>query len=117
VAHATFFDPPGGVYRFASLANLVACYGVTTLSDEKDAIRTSIILGKHIQEFGMKRVLDYCMGDAKAVIQIFRPLFEDFTRLCGPKAVKNLAQLYQPYALVMAKAQSRGVRFDQFAWE
>jgi DNA polymerase I-like protein with 3'-5' exonuclease and polymerase domains len=115
--HAQMFDPPGGAYKQAGLANITARYGIPFLADDKDAIRQSIMLGRHLEEYGMERVLDYCRDDARASVQLFAPLHADMLRSCGPHAEQNLLRLYQPYALVMAEAQLRGLRFDRAGWD
>jgi DNA polymerase-1 len=75
------------------------------------------LLGRHIEEFGLERVLKYCEDDARATVQIFPLLRADMMRSCGPHALQNLIQVYQPYAIAMAKAQARGLRFDTTAWD
>jgi DNA polymerase-1 len=62
-------------------------------------------------------VVDYCRDDARATIELFGPLSADLNRSCGPSAMQNLTQLYQPYALAMADAQSKGLRFDSAGWD
>jgi DNA polymerase I len=117
VMHALKFSLPGGAYRSASLGELACRYGLPFVSSEqKDTIRESIALLQHHHEFGMARVLEYCAQDAKAVVAIYRQLKADMERLCGPNAQRNLTELYQPYALVMAEASIRGLRFDASAW-
>lgn len=117
VLHASTFRFEGGVYSHVGLAKMTARYGINLLAaDDKDAIRESIMHGTHLQEYGMAQVLDYCMGDARATVQLYPRLRADLLRLAGPNAEKNLILLYQPYALAMAKAARRGIRFDMDGW-
>lgn len=115
--HALTFHLDRGVYAHAGLGKLTARYGIPFLAtDDKDAIRTSIMYGRHLQEYGMDAVLDYCTDDARATVQLVDPLRADFIRLCGPNAEQNLLRLYQPYALLMAAAARKGLRFDTDGW-
>src|SRR5579864_7191839 len=50
LAHASSFIPHGKAYKQARLANLTARYGIPFLADDKDKIRTSIMVGKHVEE-------------------------------------------------------------------
>lgn len=118
VLHALTFQNHGGVYRAAKLANLTTRYGIPLLeADAKDAIRESIMRGNHLEEFGIAAVLDYCRDDARAAVRLHKPLHADMSLRCGPSAEKNLAELYQPYALVMARAARKGLRFDSSSWD
>ena len=118
VLHAKGFRLPGGVYKQAALANIATRYGIPLLwENEKDAIRDSIMRGTHVQDFGMDRVMDYCLEDARAVVHLCNLVREDMRKSCGPHAEKNFTQLYQPYALVMAAAARKGIRFDTAGWD
>src|SRR5262245_55048892 len=69
LAHASTFEPLGGAYKQAGLAAATTRFGMPFLgSDEKDVIRDSILHGRHLEEFGMPAVLDYCLGDARACV-------------------------------------------------
>jgi DNA polymerase I-like protein with 3'-5' exonuclease and polymerase domains len=116
--HASEFHLPGGVYKNAGLAALAPRYGIPFISaGDKDMIRESIARLRHVAEFGMNRVLDYCLADAKAVVSLYPQLRADMLRLCGTNVERNLVELYQPYSLVMAEASLRGLRFDGQAWD
>jgi DNA polymerase-1 len=117
ILHMLAFHLPGGAYTYASLANLTSRLGIGYIwNAEKDLIRTSIMLGTHVADFGMAQVLDYCAADARACLQLFSPLCAEMSRRCGPNAERNLVELYQPYALLMAGSARKGVHFDVAAW-
>lgn len=117
-SHASNFYLPGGAYKNAALSEVASRYHIPFLSAEgKDAIRESIARLDHMSVFGMDRVLEYCIADAKAVVQVYPQLHADMTRLAGPYAERNLVELYQPYALAMAEASVKGIRFDVGAWD
>ena len=45
--------PPGGAYAQAGLATIAPRFGIPFLgADDKDAIRDSIMRGRHLEEFG-----------------------------------------------------------------
>ncbi len=116
--HALEFHLPGGPYKHAALAEFAVRYGIPFLSaEDKDDIRESIAQLNHLSEFGMPRVLDYCLEDAKALVRMYPRLRADMLRLCGPNAERNLTELYQPYSLMMAEASRKGLRFDQRGWD
>jgi DNA polymerase I-like protein with 3'-5' exonuclease and polymerase domains len=118
ILHASEFCVPDGPYKNAALAELAPRYGIPFISaEDKDAIRQSIAQLNHLAEFGMARVLDYCLEDAKALIKIYPRLRDDMLRACGPNAESNLTELYQPYSLLMAEAGRKGLRFDQRGWD
>ncbi len=118
VLHASAFNLVGGVYKYASLANMMAKYHLPFIAGgEKDEIRNAILKNEHVERFGMARVLDYCMNDAKATLALFAALQKDLKEQCGPRAQSNLFDVYQPYALAMAEASWKGLRLDQSAWE
>jgi DNA polymerase-1 len=118
VLHALTFHLPGGAYHFSSLAELTTRYGIPFLSaGDKDMIRDSIVHGRHVEDFGIERVLDYCLADARAAVQLYGPLHADMLQRCGPNAERNLVELYQPYALAMAAAARKGLRFDAAGWD
>ncbi len=118
LAHATAFEPIGGAYRQAALAEIAPRHGVVcSHSEYKDRIRNSIMSGRHLEEFGLKAVANYCMEDARACRQLVEPLSDAVDRACGPQARNNLAQLYQPYARAMGETAARGIRFDRDAWD
>jgi hypothetical protein len=115
--HAMSHDHGDRVYSQAALARMTARYGIAHMSaDDKDAIRNSILQGTHLDEFGMDRVLNYCRDDARASLQLVSRLLEDVPQTCGPHALNNLTQLFQPYALAMADTASKGLRFDRDGW-
>src|SRR5262249_14654616 len=115
--HAQSHDHGDSVYYQAALARMTARYGIHHPSaDDKDAIRDSILRGTHLQEFGMARVLDYCRDEARACLQLVAPLRDAVRTSCGPNAMSNLTELYQPYALVMADLARKGLRFDSEGW-
>jgi len=117
LAHATAFEPIGGAYRHAALAEIAPRFQIAFTSGAyKDRIRDSIMIGGHVEEFGIEAVLDYCMEDAQACRQLAEPLCNAVDRACGPKARNILEQLYQPYARAMAETAARGIRFDENAW-
>jgi DNA polymerase I-like protein with 3'-5' exonuclease and polymerase domains len=64
----------------------------------------------------MGRVLDYCRDDALACVRLLPPLRDDLLQTCGPQAMTNLTELFQPYALAMAETASKGLRFDREGW-
>lgn len=110
-------DHDGSVYANSALARMAARYGISHPSaDDKDAIRESILRGTFRNDFGMDRVLDYCRDDARAGLRLVVPLSEDIQNTCGPHAMKNLMELYTPYAMAMAGAAAKGLRFDQENW-
>ena len=116
--HASEFRSPGGVYKNAALAKLAPRYGVPFISaGDKDFIRDSIMRLNHVVEFGMNRVLNYCLEDAKAVVSLYPQLLADLVRLCGPNVERNLVELYQPYALEMAQASLKGLQVDSHSWD
>ena len=118
ILHASAFNLVGGVYKHASLASMMARHHLPFIaSDEKDEIRDAILRNEHVEKFGMERVLEYCMGDAKAVLALGSPVQKEFHRICGPYAERNLAEIYQPYSIAMAEASWRGLRLDQNNWE
>jgi DNA polymerase I-like protein with 3'-5' exonuclease and polymerase domains len=117
LAHATTFEPVRGAYYQAGLGAVTARFGIPFIgAGEKDVIRDSILQGRHQEEFGMPAVLDYCLGDARACLRLVQSLGEAVARTCGPHAERNLTELYQPYARVMADVAARGIRFDAEAW-
>jgi len=87
-----------------------------TQPDEKDEIRDNILCGAW-RQFGIQRVVDYCMADAQALVQVLPQLQKEFLERCGPRADHNLTHVYQPYSLIMAEAGQRGLRLDQSGWE
>ena len=116
--HASKFRLAGNVYKDAGLAALAPRYGIPFISaGDKDLIRESIVRLGHMAEFGITRVVDYCMADAKAVVSLYPLLRADMLRVCGPNAERNLVELYQPYSMVMAEASLKGLRFDTQAWD
>ena len=116
--HASEFHLPGGAYRNVALTELMSRYHIPFLSaGDKDAIRDSILRLNHLAEFSMQRVLSYCAEDAKAIVLLYPQLRADMIRLAGPNAERNLIELYQPYALLMAEASRKGLRFDGQAWD
>jgi DNA polymerase I-like protein with 3'-5' exonuclease and polymerase domains len=115
--HAQSHDHGASVYYHAALARMAARYGVPHPSaDDKDAIRESILRGTYREAFGMERVLDYCRDDARACLRLVGPLRASFLATCGPSAMTNLTEFYQPYALAMARLAGRGLRFDVQGW-
>jgi DNA polymerase I-like protein with 3'-5' exonuclease and polymerase domains len=117
LVHAKSHDHGESAYYHAALARMTARYGIAHCSvDDKDSIRDSILRGTYLQEFGMARVLNYCADDARAGLQLLRPLLEDLGSTCGPHAETNLIQLYQPYALLMGATANKGLRFDLDGW-
>jgi len=118
VLHAETFRLPGGAYKHARLRDLAARFGIPfPWGHEKDPIRESIIHGTHVAEYGMDAVLQYCRDDAFAALRLEGPLRAEFASRCGPQAEKHLIELYQPYALHMAAAGRKGLRFDSEAWD
>jgi DNA polymerase I-like protein with 3'-5' exonuclease and polymerase domains len=116
--HSTAFEHGDRVYREAALARMAARYGVLCFSEEdNDEIRLSILRGTYLRDYGMERVLDYCLSDARACLQLYEHLCDHFLKACGPQAWNNLVELYQPYALLMAEVANKGLRFDGNAWD
>jgi len=117
VLHATSFKFAGGVYKYAALAALFVRYNLRfAAAFLKDGIRQSILHGTHSAKFGFEVVLEYCLGDARALLELYPSLRGDFDRKCGPRAFRNLTEIYQPYAIAMADASHAGIRLDQDAW-
>lgn len=117
LAHASTFHPIRGAYTQAGLTALATKFGIPFLgTDDKDAIRESILHLRHEAEYGMKVVTDYCLADARACLRLVGPLSGEVGRLCGLNAERNLRELYQPYAAVMARVADRGIRFDRDGW-
>jgi len=117
VMHALEFSMPGGTYKNAALAELAPRYGIPFISaGDKDLIRDSIMQLRHVEEFGIDRVLRYCLDDSRALVQLYPRLRDDMLRHCGPNAERNLTELYQPYSLLLAEAARKGIRFDSASW-
>lgn len=115
--HAKSHEHSYSVYYHAALSRITARYGISHLSaDDKDSIRAGILNGTYLRDYGMERVLDYCCDDARACLQLVRPLQTDFEESCGPSATTNLNQLYLPYSLLMADTANKGLRFDLDGW-
>src|SRR5207249_2161671 len=118
ILHALKFYLPGGAYNHARLGDLTTRYGIPfPWGDRKDVIRDSIMRGTFLSDYGMEIVLAYCRDDARACVDLLHPLLADLGRLGGPNAENNLRELYQPYALHMARAARSGFRFDIAAWD
>lgn len=118
VLHALTFHLAGGVYKSARLSDLAIRYAVPLpWADEKERVRESIMQGTYLVDYGLERVFDYCSGDARCCLQLFGPLRADLIGRCGLHAEKHLLELYQPYALIMAQAARKGLRFDLQAWD
>lgn len=67
LSHATTFEPPGGAYRQAGLATIAPRFGIPFLgADDKDAIRDSIMHGRHMAEFGMPAVTAMGSGSGRS---------------------------------------------------
>jgi DNA polymerase-1 len=118
VLHALAYRLGSRVYQQASLANMTTRYGIAfPWGDDKDPIRDSIMRGTHLEDYSIDQVLDYCLADARACLQLYPPLHADMLQRCGPHVEQNLNNLYQPYALAMAAAARKGLRFDDQAWD
>lgn len=118
LAHATTFDPVGGAYRQAGLATLAPKFDIPFVgTDDKDAIRDSILTLRHEDEYGMDAIKAYCLADAVACLRLVRPLSDALAATAGPNAERNARELYQPYAAVTAGVAARGIRFDLDGWD
>ena len=64
--------------------------------------------------FGVTDGGDLLAGDA-----VGNQLLDDLVvgRVCGPNSERNLVELFQPYAIAMAEASLKGIRFDTCGWD